>query len=47
MMEEFKVSVCAVCQTRNLIKEKGLLAVTQPRKGKLLSEDVIRKDFYF
>lgn len=48
VMEEFKVSEYAIRQARNLVKEKGILTLPLPRKGKVLSENTINlvKNFY-
>lgn len=48
IMAEFNVSEYLVRQARKLKKEKGILSIPDPRKGKLLSEETIKlvRDFY-
>ena len=44
----FDVSEYMIRQVRALVTEKGILALPEPRKGKKLSEETIKKmiDFY-
>lgn len=45
--ETFKVSEYLVRQSHSVLKQKGILSFPEPRKGKILADEVIQKILIF